>query len=182
MKAPKYSRKNVPSAIAPHDNPKLHAPLKYPARIPTNQSTKPQLKVRQSPDSVHMLLNDEIGRKWKNPNWTTVELLILELDPGRFNSFACLAAKGHNYVQCLHGFNGWHLEWRISNSSGYYVHYRASYPGGSEKSFELKKHDCINEGQHRDLLHLEDVIDAFRCFHHQGSGLPGFLTWREMAI
>jgi hypothetical protein len=38
-----------------------------------------------------MLLADEIARKMKNPPWSLVEIVIRQLDPGHFNSFACLA-------------------------------------------------------------------------------------------
>lgn len=128
-----------------------------------------------------MLLKDEIGRTQINPPWSLVEYVIRELDPGHFNSFACLSSPGNTFVQCLCGFNGWHLEWRVTNPSGNYVHYRACYPAASKKSFELKKHNHVSEGQHRDLLNIVDVIDAFSSFH-QGHGLPGLLKWRKLDI
>ncbi len=128
-----------------------------------------------------MLLEDEIGRQKKNPSWSLVESVIRELDPGHFNSFACLSVHENTYVQCLCGFNGWHLEWRITKPSGDYDHYRACYPGGSKKPFELKKSDRMSGGEHRDLLKLEDVIGAFHSFH-QGRGLPSFVEWRELDI
>lgn len=133
------------------------------------------------PVGGRMRLKNEIGQKWTNPSWLEVVDVINELDPGHFNSFACLSIRGNSYIQCLHGFNGYHLEWRISNPSDNYVHYRACYPGGSKKAFELKKHNHVSDGQHRDLLNLDDVIDAFRAFH-QSEGLPGFLKWRQLAI
>lgn len=181
MKNAKHLPTNTPSNIVPNDGPRRDTHLVHSGRAAANESPKPQDKVRQSPASDGIHLHDEIERNWKNPRWTTVEKLIRELDPGHFNSFACLNDRDQNYVQCLRGFNGWHLEWRMCHSPGSYVHYRASYPGGSRKPFELKKHDSISDGQHRDLLQLEDVIAAFRSFH-QGSGLPDFLEWREMAI
>jgi len=46
---------------------------------------------------------------------------------------------------------------------------------------ELKKHDHVSDGEHRDLLHLEDVVDAFRAFH-SGSGMPVWLEWRDFGI
>ncbi len=88
---------------------------------------------------------------------------------------------GNSFIQCLHGFNGYHLEWRITNPSGSYVHYRACYPGASKKAFELKKHNFVNDGEYRDLLNLEDVVDGFRSFHSR-LGLPGFLKWRELDL
>ncbi len=134
-----------------------------------------------SPALKGMLLKDEIGRSKNNPPWSLVEHVIRELDPGRFNSFVCLSVRGNTYVQCLRGFNGWHLEWRITNPSGSYVHYRACYPGASKKSFELKKHNHVSPGQHRDLLNLDDVVDAFRFFH-QNHGLLPWLKWRVLDI
>ena len=128
-----------------------------------------------------MLLKNQGGLTKSNPSWELVEKVVYELVPGHFNSYACLSIPGNSYIQCLHGFNGYHLEWRITNPSGSYAHYRASYPGGSKKSFELKKHDFINEGQHRDLLNLEDVVDAFRSFHNR-QGLPGYLNWRHLDL
>jgi hypothetical protein len=128
-----------------------------------------------------MLLNDEVGRRKKNPPWRLVERVLRELDPGRFNSHACLSVPGNTYVQCLCGFNGWHLEWRVTKPSGAYAHYRASRRGGSKKPFELKKHDHVSPGEHRDLLVLDEVLDAFRAFH-QGHGLPDSLAWRKLDI
>lgn len=133
------------------------------------------------PALQNMLLKDEIKRRIKNPPWSVVEDVIRELDPGHFNSFACLSVPGNNYVQCLRGFNGWHLEWRVTKPSGDYIHYRACYPDGSKKPYELKKHDWVSDGQHRDLLKLEDVIGAFHSFH-QNLGLPGSLKWRKFDI
>ena len=72
---------------------------------------------------------------------------------------------------------GYHLEWRNSLSLKDYSHFRASYPGASKKETELKKHDFVNSGEHRDLIQLADVIDAFRAFY-RGDGMPGFFEWR----
>lgn len=138
-------------------------------------------KFSRKPPEGGMLLKNQGGLAKRNPSWELVEKAVRELDPGHFNSYACLSDPGNSYIQCLHGFNGYHLEWRITNPSGSYVHYRACYPGGSKKSFELKKHDFVSEGQHRDLLNLEDVIDAFHAFHSR-QGLPGFLKWRELDL
>ena len=83
----------------------------------------------------------------------------------------------------MRGFNGWHLEWRVTTNGNpaQYVHFRAAYPGGSEKRVELKKHDFVNAGEYRDLMNEDDVVDAFRAFHN-GDGPPGWLVWRELAI
>jgi hypothetical protein len=151
------------------------------SKISNDLVTESEVLSNPSPALKGMLLKDEIGRKQRNPPWALVEYVIRELDPGHFNSFACLSVRGNNFVQCLRGFNGWHLEWRITNPSGNYVHYRACYPGGSKKPFELKKHNHVSGGQHRDLLDIDDVINAFRSFH-QGHGLPGLLKWRKLDI
>lgn len=138
-------------------------------------------KICRKPAVARMLLKNEIDQKWWNPTWQEVEDVIRELDPGHFNSFACLSVPGNSYVQCLRGFNGWHLEWRVTKPSGDYDHYRACYPGGSRKPYELKKHDRVSDGQHRDLLQLDEVLTAFRSFH-QDRGLPGSLKWRKFDI
>ncbi|MDA0767950.1 MAG: hypothetical protein O3A92_14155 [Verrucomicrobia bacterium] len=43
------------------------------------------------------------------------------------------------------------------------------------------KNDFISQGEDRDLLCLEDVLDAFRAFHG-GEGLPAWLEWRDWGI
>lgn len=128
-----------------------------------------------------MQLHNEAGHTWVKPNKKTIEAVIRELNPGRSNSFACLSFSGGNFIQCLHGFNGWHLEWRITEPCGSYQHYRASNPGGSEKAMELKKHDFVSPGQHRDLMKVDDVVSAFWVFR-QRKDLPSFLNWRTLDI
>lgn len=137
----------------------------------------------EDPASAHqsLLLTNEKGDEINNPPWQEVERIVRELNPGHFNSYASLLLPGNTYVQCLHGFNGWHVEWRITDPSGDYAHFRAGYPGGSSKAVELKKHDFVSEGEFRDLLHLDDVLDALRAFH-QDQGLPGFLEWRRFDV
>ncbi len=173
--------KNTPTAIHKLNENHGVLPSRSVAEISNIRVTEAEEENNPSPAIKGMLLEDEIGRKQKNPPWALVEHVIQELDPGHFNSFACLSVRGGNYVQCLRGFNGWHLEWRITNLSGNYTHYRACYPGGSKKSFELKKHNHVSAGQHRDLLLIDDVVDTFRSFH-QGRGLPGLLKWRKLDI
>jgi hypothetical protein len=132
---------------------------------------------------VGLLLTNEEGLHHKNPPWRRVEQAIRALDTGTGNSFCCLSTPDNTYIQTLHGFNGYHLEWRITGPAepGGYTHYRAGYPGGSVKAFELKKHNHINPGEHRDLLHLEDVVDSFRAFH-RGAGQPAWLNWRPLDL
>jgi len=127
-----------------------------------------------------LILKNEAGLHRKNPTWKLVEQVIRKLDAGHGNSYCCLEAPGDTYIQTLHGFNGYHLEWRVTNGPTY-THYRACYPGASSKFFELKKHDYMNSGEHRDLLHLEDVIDSFRAFY-RGEAMPAFFEWRILNI
>lgn len=142
----------------------------------------PRPKERISPARPGMLLKNEAGLSRRNPPWHVVEEAIRELDQGYGNSFACLSVPGNTYIQCLRGFNGWHLEWRITGDHpDTYVHLRACYHGLSRKPFELKKHNHISGGQHRDLLHGEDVVDAFRAFH-SGEGPPVWLEWRKLDL
>lgn len=154
-----------------------------PHSYPVNHNFFPDHMAPENPAAAHasMLLANEKGDRIRSPRWHMVERIVRELNPGHFNSFACLALPGNTYIQCLRGFNGHHLEWRVTDPSGDYAHFRACYPGGSAKAIELKKHDFVSDGEFRDLLHLEDVLDAFRAFH-QDEGLPGFLKWRRMGI
>jgi hypothetical protein len=96
------------------------------------------------------------------------------------NSFACLSKPGKAYIQCMRGFNGWHLQTRLSMGLNDYTHRRACCPGVSKKSFELKKHDFVSPGQFCDLLIIEDVIAAFRAFH-MGKIMPS-LIWRPIDV
>lgn len=181
MKAKNTSTKNTPSAIRKIVISSTGFPAWYVSQISANHDEETYPESKPAHSLKGMLIADEIERQKKNPPWSLVEHVIRELDPGRFNSFACLSVPGNTFVQCLRGFNGYHLEWRITNSSGNYAHYRACYPGGSKKNFELKKHNHVSDGQHRDLLKLEDVLDAFHSFH-QGLGFPGSLKWRKLEI
>ena len=166
----------------------VREPAPQPFKSPDVGSHAPspasRTKASQTPAREGMVLTNEAGLRRKNPRWPLVERVIRELDPGHINSFASLSLPGNTYIQCLRGFNGWHLEWRISDLSfgeSAYIHMRACYPGASKKPFELKKYDCMNQGEHRDLLNLEDVIDAFRSFH-RAEGPPAWLEWRDLEI
>ncbi|MCW1924189.1 hypothetical protein OKA05_16605 [Luteolibacter arcticus] len=133
--------------------------------------------------SAGLILKNEAGLHCDNPPWQLVNQVVHELDPGHGNSFCCLAAPDYSYVQTLRGFNGCHLEWRIFTPTAPdgYIHYRAGYPGGSSKPIELKKHDYVSPGEHRDLIQLADVVEAFRAFY-QGDGLPALFDWRPIDI
>ena len=148
--------------------------LSKQAESETLSKTKPFRK------QAGLILTNQAGLRRKNPSWKLVEQVIREIDVGHGNSHCCLEAPGDSYIQTLHGFNGYHLEWRVTNGSNY-THYRACYPGASPKLFELKKHDNMNPGEHRDLVHLEDVIDSFRSFY-RGEDMPAFFDWRILEI
>jgi len=130
-----------------------------------------------------LILTNEGGLHCDNPSWRLVEQVLSELDPGNGNSFCCLKVPNSSYVQTLRGFNGYHLEWRVVTGAGIedYIHYRAGYPGGSTKPMELKKHDHVSPGEHRDLIRWADVVEAFRAFY-QGDGLPALFDWRPLDI
>jgi hypothetical protein len=126
-------------------------------------------------------LHDELSRTFVNPLWSLVDYVVRSLDPGDFNSYACLSDPVATYVQCLCGMQGWHLEWRVTDAFGAYVHYRACLPGESHQPHILKKKDFVSDGELRDVVQLEHVLEAFRSFH-QGRGLPNCLDWRVIDV
>ena len=141
-------------------------------KVLTGESTKPL----PAPAPKRLILSNEEGRRIENPEWDTVETVILQIDPGHGNSFCILKSPSRGFVQALHGFNGYHLEWHEG-----YQHWRGSYPGGSSKRFELKKHDHVNQGEYRDLLPVEEVIESFQAFY-RSTEKPGWLDWRSIEI
>jgi hypothetical protein len=164
------------------------APAPMPGTAPPATRTAPKppaqtrTKTRQRPAYANMILANQAGLVERNPPWEHVEEVVRELDPGFGNSHCLLEIPGPTYIQTLRGFQGYHLEWRITGARpDQYVHFRACHIGGSEKSVELKKHDCMNQGEHRDLIALPDVIDAFRAFH-RGQNPPAWLEWREIEV
>ena len=160
----------------------INRPGACPQHSASADRPETRTKTRSRAHANGMLLTNEEGLRRKDPSWPLVERVVRELDQGTWNSFCCLNSPDGSYIQTLHGFNGYHLEWREYGSVAKgYVHWRASYPGGSGKKVELKKHDFVSEGEHRDLLHLDDVVDAFRAFH-SGSGMPVWLEWRDLGI
>ena len=144
---------------------------------PSNTPPEPCLRPEE------LIISNEGRFQHKNPPWEMVEQVISDIDTGTGNSYCCLTAPGVNYIQALHGFNGYHLEWRVTQPGNIkkYIHYRASYPGASPKAMELKKHNHISAGQHRDLLLLEDVLDGFTAFYN-GEEMPAHLHWRQLSI
>jgi hypothetical protein len=135
------------------------------------------------PKSSHanLRLSDESKRNFINPPWSLVEYVVRTLDPGDINSHVCLMAPGATYVQCLCGLNGWHLEWRITEDDGTYVHYRACLHGGSKEPAILQKNDFVSEGEVRDIVQVEHVLEAFHSFH-QNLGVPRLLDWRVLHL
>jgi hypothetical protein len=111
-----------------------------------------------------------------------VERVVRDLNPGHGNGFSCLEPPAGSYIQTLCGLHGYHPEWRV-NSAGPkgYVHWRACRINGSSGPVNLRQHHLVTAGEQRDLLPIEDVIHAFRAFH-AGSGMPGWLGWREQEI
>ena len=71
-----------------------------------------------APAHQSLQLTNEKGDAIHNPPWQVVERIVRELNPGHFNSYACLSLPGNTYVQCLHGFNGWQVEWRTTDPFG----------------------------------------------------------------
>ncbi len=146
-------------------------------RVLIKESTKP------SPAPVHkrLILSNEEGLRLENPDWTTVETVICQIDCGRGNSFCILENPQRGFVQALHGFNGYHLEWHEGkpDNPDNFQHLRGAYPGGSTKNFELKKSDRLSQGEYRDLLPVEEVIEAFLAFY-RSTRKPAWLTWRSI--
>lgn len=129
-----------------------------------------------------MMLETEGGLRLPEPPWHRVETALRQLDEGFGNSFASLSLGHANYVQTLRGVNGFHLEWRITGDDlDEFLHYRASDPGGASNEVNLRKHDGWNDGQLRDLLTLDQVIEAFRCFFDREAP-PRSLDWRTIEV
>ena len=173
---------DAPVAISPAPSKPSLFPLNRPSSGSASPAPATRTKSKEEPRMDGMLLVNEAGLRRRNPSWPLVEQVVRELDPGDGNSFACVSLPGNTFTQTLQGRNGYHLECRLTGGSPeQYIHLRASYPGGSTEANKLVKHDFTSPGEHRDLLCLEDVLDAFRAFHG-GEGLPGWLEWRDMGI
>ncbi len=109
-------------------------------------------------------------------------MVIGEVDTGFGNSFCCLESTHNNYVQALHGLNGWHLEWRVTDpdDNRRYRHYRAENIEGSNRRLPLFKSNYrFSLGLERDLLDTEDVVQCFLAFHRSGVRPKGF-KWRRL--
>jgi len=134
-----------------------------------------------SPSDMCLILSNEEGLRLENPEWAIVANVIGGLDPGHGNSFCIMEIPRRGYVQVLRGFNGYHVEWREGRrgNPGNCQHWRGAFPGGSTKPFELKKHDHISAGEHRDLLPIEEVLECFSAFYRSAEK-PDWLTWRTI--
>ncbi len=167
---------SFPTAIVQNlqmiETPERVAESSGATKLLTEDSTIPL----PAPAEKRLILSNEKGLRMENPDWATVETVILQIDPGRGNSFCILESPRRGFVQALHGFNGYHLEWHEGNQ-----HWRGAFPGGSNKRFELKKHDRVSPGEYRDLLPVEEVIESFLAFY-RSTGKPAWLVWRSIEI
>jgi hypothetical protein len=129
-----------------------------------------------------LLLTNHAGLHRKDPPWELVEHTVRELRNGEDNRFCCLEDQDGSYVQTLRGEAGYHLERRLTVGVGaLYAHLRASYPGGSTLDAPLKAASYVNDGEARDILLCDDVVDAFREFYN-GAYRDGWLDWRPIEL
>lgn len=131
-----------------------------------------------------MILTTEGGLKRKNPTDGIIVRVLNKLDTGLGNSFCHLESPGNNYVQALHGLNGWHLEWRVTNPRNFrrYRHYRAANMIGSNRKILLRKSDkFVSRGLERDLLDTEDVVQCFLAFLWL-EARPKCFKWRRLNL
>jgi hypothetical protein len=94
------------------------------AEVLIEDSTKPL----PAPAHKRLILSNEEGLRLENPDWATVETVIQQIDPGRGNSFCILENPHRGFIQALHGFNGYHLEWHEGEpgNPGSYQHLRGA--------------------------------------------------------
>lgn len=131
-----------------------------------------------------MILTTEGGLKHKYPSERIILRVLNEVDTGFGNSFCRLESPGNNYVQALHGLNGWHLEWRVTNPHNIrrYRHYRAANVIGSNRKRLFRKSDkFVSRGLERDLLDTEDVVQCFLAFLSL-EARPKCFKWRRLNI
>lgn len=131
-----------------------------------------------------IILTTQAGLRRRYPSTGLVLKVIHETDTGFGNSFCRLESPGNNYVQALHGLNGWHLEWRTTDPANIkrYRHYRAAYIIGSNRARLLRKSDrFVSRGLERDLLGTEDVVQCFLAFLWSGLR-PTCFKWRRLKI
>jgi hypothetical protein len=129
-------------------------------------------------------LTTEAGLELYRPSAKILSQVISGLDTGNGNSFCCLKSSDGNYVQALHGVNGWHVEWRLTDlgNGGRYHHYRAGKIAGSNRKRLLRKSDkFVSRGLERELLETEDVLDCFETFL-RAELRPKCFKWRKLKI
>jgi len=141
---------------------------------------KRKTKTKESP----MLLTTQGGLDRYGPSAKVVSQILNVLDTGNGNSFCCLESSAGNYVQALHGLNGWHVEWRSTDpgNGSRYQHYRAAKMVGSNRKRLLRKSDkFVSRGLERDLLDTADVRLCFLTFLRSESR-PTCFKWRILKI
>ncbi len=131
-----------------------------------------------------MKLATEGGLTRTRPSKALVLRTLSDLDTGSGNSFCNLENPGNSYVQTLHGLNGWHLEWRVTNplNKNRYQHYRAARKSGSNRLRLLRKSKkYVSRGLERDLLSLDEVTKCFLAFWSCAKR-PVEYEWRRLKI
>ena len=131
-----------------------------------------------------MILTTEGGLRREHPSEGIIFRILNDVDTGLGNSFCGLELPGNNYIQALHGLNGWHLEWRVTNPRNIrrYRHYRAANVIGSNRKRLLRKSDkFVSRGLERDLLDTEDVVQCFLAFLRL-EARPKHFMWRRLNI
>ena len=165
--------------------PYLHHLRTQPSALQNEDlSNLPKSMKRKIATRPIMKLATAGGLRRTRPSKTLVLRTLSELDTGFSNSFCNLGSPGNNYVQTLHGLNGWHLEWRVTNplNINRYRHYRASRKLGSNRARLLRKSDkFVSRGLERDLLSLEEVERCFLAFWSL-AGRPAEFEWRRLKI
>jgi len=131
-----------------------------------------------------MTLTTEGGFRDNRPTPGLVRRVVNKLDTGQGNSFCCLESADHNYVQTMHGLNGWHLEWREPGRPDIrqYRHYRAASLVGSNRRRLLRKSDkFVSCGLECDLLNAKEVEQCFLTFL-RSEERPKDFKWRQLKI
>lgn len=129
------------------------------------------------------LLTNEAGLRQLNPPWQLVEKVVRALDCGFGNSYCCLEFPNGSYIQSLRGTNGMIVERRLigPDKAGGYIHLRGCHRGGLPRRTRLTKIYGGERGQQRDLLQVDDVVDAFRLFYCHPDR-AGRLDWRPLNL
>lgn len=132
------------------------------------------ISVQERAKPVGLVLTTVIGSR-ANPPWSQVARALRALEPGT-DRYCILDDRKGSYIQTLCGVNGYHVECHDAGAPQG-LNLRASYPGGSAEPQKLRTLTYSNDGQARDLLQLEDVVEAFSGYY-QGSNLT-WLAWRD---